>query len=134
MREGTSAIIFSQYISSPWDLTPRPHIHLAFSFLISQAELDDKMPISLRLEDECRGLSDLLLRNGYSSGGSVDPLEMPGQYLAGNEVRITRDVWLDFMSGAASPFVYEKMNFEFHSRRPIIHLRLIAVPNQGTFR
>ena len=51
-----------------------------------QAELDDKMPSSLRLEDECRGLSELLLRGGFSSGGSVDPVEMPGQYLAGNEV------------------------------------------------
>ena len=61
----------------------RPHHLLAPPF---QAELDDKMPSSLRLEDECRGLSELLLRGGFSSGGSVDPVEMPGQYLAGNEV------------------------------------------------
>ena len=62
------------------------HLTLPHSSSLFQAELDDKMPSSLRLEDECRGLSELLLRGGFSSGGSVDPVEMPGQYLAGNEV------------------------------------------------
>lgn len=51
-----------------------------------QAELDDKMPGQLWLEDECRGLSELVQRGGGSSAGSVEPVEMPGQYLAGNEV------------------------------------------------
>ena len=52
-----------------------------------QAELDDKMPSCLRLEEECRGLSELLLRGGCSSSGTLEPVEMPGQYLAGGEVR-----------------------------------------------
>lgn len=45
------------------------------------------MPSCLRLEEECRGLSELLLRGGCSSSGTLEPVEMPGQYLAGGEVR-----------------------------------------------
>ncbi|GAX77356.1 hypothetical protein CEUSTIGMA_g4802.t1 [Chlamydomonas eustigma] len=51
-----------------------------------QAELDDSMPPCLRLADECKSLSEIIQRGGYTFSGSLDPLEMPGQYLGGHDV------------------------------------------------
>eukprot|EP00955_Chlamydomonas_euryale_P002074 22882-Chlamydomonas_euryale.AAC.3 len=63
-----------------------------------QAELDDKMPGQLWLEEECRTLSELIQRGGASSTGSVEPVEMPGQYLSGTEIGADGVVLLEAIS------------------------------------
>ena len=89
------------------------------------------MPSSLRLEDECRGLSEVLLRGGFSSGGSVDPIEMPGQYLAGNEVQYGdggRDMDMTLQTFATHS-MHEVMNQANETRTNCLHSPQIPLPS-----